>query len=56
MPNGYVSSSKGHFSDLSMPNTQYTHKYTNEKCLKNPSCAIFLKSMGVKDIKYDIPM
>ena len=36
------------------------HTYTNDKCLKDPSgpssCAIFLKSMGVKDIKYDIPM
>ena len=31
-------------------------KYTNTKCLKDPTCAIFLKSMGFKDIKYDIPM
>ena len=29
-------------------------KYTNTKCLKDPTCAIFLKSMGLKDIKYDI--
>ena len=29
-------------------------KYTNTKCLKDPTCAIFLKSMGFKDIKYDI--
>ena len=26
------------------------------KCLKDPTCAIFLKSMGFKDIKYDIPV
>ena len=26
------------------------------KCLKEPTCAIFLKSMGFKDIKYDIPV
>ena len=37
------------------------HKYKNTKInkykvLKNPTCAIFLKSMGSKDIKYDIPM
>ena len=32
------------------------HKYTNTKCLKDPTCAIFLKSMGFKDIKYHIPM
>ena len=38
-----------------MTNT-HIHKYTNVKSLKDPSCAIFLKSMGVKDIKYDIPM
>ena len=25
--------------------------HTNYKCLKDPSCAIFLESMGVKDIK-----
>ena len=31
-------------------------KYTNTKCLKDPTCAIFLKSMGFKDIKYDIPV
>ena len=37
-------------------NDKYTHKYTNQKCLKDPSCAIFLKSMWVKDIKYDIPV
>ena len=29
-------------------------KYTNTKCLKDPTCAIFLKSIGFKDIKYDI--
>ena len=28
-------------------------KYTNTKCLKDPTCAIFLKSRGFKDIKYD---
>ena len=38
-------------------NEKYTHKYTHTqihkytKCLKDPSCAIFLESMGVKDIK-----
>ena len=32
------------------------HKYTNTKCLKDPTCAIFLKSRGLKDIKYDIPV
>ena len=26
------------------------------KCLKDPKCAIFLKSMGFNDIKYDIPV
>ena len=31
-------------------------KYTNTNCLKDPTCAIFLKSMGFKDIKYDIPV
>ena len=31
-------------------------KYTNKKCLKDPTCAIFFKSMGFKDIKYDIPV
>ena len=31
-------------------------KYTNTKCLKDPTCALFLKSMGFKDIKYDIPV
>ena len=31
-------------------------KYTNTKCLKDPTCAIFLKSMGFKDIKCDIPV
>ena len=31
-------------------------KYTNTKCLKDTSCAIFFKSMGFKDIKYDIPV
>ena len=25
------------------------------KCLKDPMCTIFRKSMGFKDIKYDIP-
>ena len=41
-------------------NVKYTntrlHKYTNTKCLKDPTCAIFFKSMGLKDIKYDIPV
>ena len=23
------------------------------KCLKDPTCAIFLKNMGIKDIKYE---
>ena len=31
-------------------------KYRNTKCLKDPTCAIFLKSMGFKDIEYDIPV
>ena len=31
-------------------------KYTYTKGLKDPTCAIFLKSMGLKDIKYDIPV
>ena len=31
-------------------------KYTNTKCLKDPTCATFLKSMGFEDIKYDIPV
>ena len=35
-------------------NTQI-HKYANTKCLKDPTCAILFKSMGFKDIKYDIP-
>ena len=38
-----------------MLNTQI-RKYKNTKCLKDPTCAIFLKSMGFKDIKYDIPV
>ena len=29
---------------------------TMTKCLKDPTCAIFLKRMGFKDIKYDIPV
>ena len=28
-----------------------TRKYINEMCLKDPTCAIFFKSMGFKDIK-----
>ena len=32
-------------------NTQI-RKYTNTKCLKDPTCAIFLKSMEFKDINY----
>ena len=32
------------------------HKYTNTKCLKVPTSAIFFKSIGFKDIKYDIPV
>ena len=36
-------------------NTQIS-KYTNTKCLKDPTYAIFLKSMGFEDIKYDIPV
>ena len=31
-------------------------KYTNTKCLKDPTCAILFKSMGFKAIKYDIPV
>ena len=31
-------------------------KYTNTNCLKDPTCALFLKSIGFKDIKYDIPV
>ena len=31
-------------------------KYTNTKCLKDPTCAIFSKTMELKDIKYDIPV
>ena len=31
-----------------------SHKYTNTKCLEDPTCAIFLKSKGFKYIKYDI--
>ena len=27
-------------------------KYTNTKCLKDPTCAIFLKSREFKDINY----
>ena len=37
------------------PNTQIC-KYTNKKCLKDPTCAISFKRMGFKDIKYDIPV
>ena len=36
-------------------NTQI-HKYANTKCLKDPTCAILFKSIGFKDIKYDIPV
>ena len=32
------------------------HKYTNTKCLKVPTSAIFFKSIGFKDIKYNIPV
>ena len=31
-------------------------KYTNTKCLKDQTCAIFFKSIGFKDIEYDIPV
>ena len=31
-------------------------KKLNRKCLKDPTYAIFLKSWGFKDVKYDIPM
>ena len=34
------------FSDWKM-------ELTNTNCLKDPTCAIFLKSMGIKDIKYE---
>ena len=36
-------------------NTQII-KYMNTKCLKDPTSAIFLKSMGFKDINFDIPV
>ena len=36
-------------------NTQIS-KYTIKKCLEDPTCASFFKSMGFKDIKYDIPV
>ena len=47
------------FPVYQMENTQiHTQvcKYTKTKCLKDPTCAIFFKSMGFKDIKYDIPV
>ena len=28
-------------------------KYTNTKCLKDTTCAIFLESMGFKDVNYE---
>ena len=31
-------------------------KYTNTMYLKDQTCALFLKSMGFKDFKYDIPL
>ena len=30
--------------------------FSNSKCFKDPTYAIFLKIIGFKDIKYDIPM
>ena len=42
-------------SNVIYTNTQKC-KYTNAKWLKDPTCAIFFKSMGFKDIKYDIPV
>ena len=31
-------------------------KYTNTMYLKDQTCALFLKSMGFKDFKYDVPL
>ena len=39
-------------SNVKYTNTQIC-KYTNTKCLKDPICAIFLKSWWFKYIKYD---
>ena len=36
-------------------NTQICN-YTNTKCSKDPICALFLKSTGFMDIKYNIPV
>ena len=35
-------------------NTVHVKKSLTEKCLKNPKYAIFFKSLGFKDVKYDI--
>ena len=53
----------GHFFTLrcttkTMTNTHtntHIHKYTNEKCLKDPSCAIFPKSMGSRILNLTFP-
>ena len=39
---------------LHLTKTQ-TEEKTKTKFWKDPTCAIFLKSIGLKDIEYDIP-
>ena len=42
------------FNDIKYENPVYQckiHKYTNRKCLKDPTCAIFLNSWWFNDVK-----
>ena len=42
--------------DLAELQDIFKKKVGTEKCLKYPTFAIFFKSWGFKDVKYDIPM
>ena len=39
-----------------LPSAATFPNFSDSKCLKDPTCAIFFKGMGFKDIKYDIPV
>ena len=59
VPLGVVSSDRGSSAYPSLLQTQLNPLFQIFQilnCLKDPTCAISLKSMGFKDIKYDIPM
>ena len=57
-PNLHILISSYHHINLTERAKCKIYKYTNTKYLEDPTatCAIFLKSIGFKDIKYDIPV